>query len=139
MKILWRSMKSRRDSLDLSVRLTRRTATVTMSAPEAAWARAISWKLRYLPVPTIRRDLKARPAITSWSGIGGLRWRLYSGERGWANDCGGMDRSGEEKRFNTEDTEIGAQRSQRRKRKSTARNGNATGGRRIATLHACVC
>src|SRR5579859_7085950 len=70
MKIFSRLMKSRRDSLVLSVRLTRRTATVTISAPEAAWARAISWKLRYLPVPTIRRDLKARPAITRSSDIG---------------------------------------------------------------------
>src|SRR5882762_8628471 len=41
-----------------------------MSAPEAACARAISWKLRYFPVPTIRRDLKARPAMTSSSAIG---------------------------------------------------------------------
>ena len=47
----------------------RRTATVTMSAPDAAWARAISWKLRYLPVPTIRRERKARPAITSSSAM----------------------------------------------------------------------
>src|SRR5579859_4755718 len=41
-----------------------------MSAPEAAWARAISGKLRYLPVPTINRDLNARPAITRSSDIG---------------------------------------------------------------------
>src|SRR5215470_7639534 len=60
MNILSRGMKSSSDSLLLSVRFTRRTATVTMSAPEAACARAISWKLRYFPVPTIRRDLKAR-------------------------------------------------------------------------------
>src|ERR1700688_4214567 len=51
------------DSLDLSVRLTRRTATVTTSAPEAAWQRAISWKLRYFPVPTKRREEKVRPAM----------------------------------------------------------------------------
>src|SRR5258708_39951985 len=67
MKIFSRSMKSSRDSFERSVRLTRRTATVTISAPEAAWARAISVKLRYLPVPTIKRDRKARPAITSES------------------------------------------------------------------------
>src|SRR5499433_1848788 len=67
MNILSRGMKSSRDGLDLSARLTRRTATVTMSAPEAACARAISSKLRYLPVPTISRDLNARPAMTSWS------------------------------------------------------------------------
>src|SRR6267378_2488236 len=60
-------MKSSSDSFERSVRLTRRTATVTMSAPEAAWARPISWKLRYLPVPTISRDRNARPAITSRS------------------------------------------------------------------------
>src|SRR5258707_12651375 len=60
-------MKSRSDSLLLSVKFTRRTATVTISAPEAACARAISGKLRYLPVPTIKRDRKARPAITSES------------------------------------------------------------------------
>src|ERR1700688_940280 len=51
------------DSLDLSVRFTRRTATVTTSAPEAAWQRAISGKLRYLPVPTNRREWKVRPAM----------------------------------------------------------------------------
>src|SRR5713226_3205945 len=67
MKIFSRSMKSSKDSFVRSVRLTRRTATVTISAPEAAWARAISGKLRYLPVPTMRRDWKARPAITSES------------------------------------------------------------------------
>ncbi len=35
---------------------TRRTATVTMSAPDASWARCITWNDEYLPVPTIRRD-----------------------------------------------------------------------------------
>src|SRR5260370_30180266 len=67
MKIFSRSIKSSRDSFERSVRLTRRTATVTISAPEAAWARAISGKLRYLPLPTIKRGRKARPAITSES------------------------------------------------------------------------
>src|SRR6202041_3656232 len=71
-------MKARGDSLVLSVRLTRRTATVTISAPEAEWARRISSKLRYFPVPTIKRELKARPAITSWSAITILRISLYS-------------------------------------------------------------
>src|ERR1035438_8310881 len=51
------------DSLERSVRLTRRTATVTTSAPEAAWQRAISGKLLYLPVPTNRREWKVRPAM----------------------------------------------------------------------------
>src|SRR5258707_10365968 len=62
-------MQSSSDSFDLSVRFTRRTATVTISAPEAACARAISWKLRYFPVPTMRRELKARPAMTKLSGM----------------------------------------------------------------------
>ena len=41
---------------------TRRTATVTISAPEASTAAAFSSKLLYLPVPTIRREVKVRPA-----------------------------------------------------------------------------
>src|SRR4051794_35766348 len=53
------------DSFERSVRFTRRTATVTMSAPLASWQRFISGKLRYFPVPTIRRDANSRPAITS--------------------------------------------------------------------------
>src|SRR5687767_12415910 len=44
---------------------TRRTATVTMSAPEAACACAITACDEYFPVPTIRRDLNSRPAITN--------------------------------------------------------------------------
>src|SRR5438552_5120582 len=45
-----------------SAMLTRRTATVTISAPEAATAAAFSSKLLYLPVPTISREVKRRPA-----------------------------------------------------------------------------
>src|ERR1700692_2346661 len=59
-------MKSSRDSL-LRSRFTRRTATVTMSAPLASSARAVSWKDLYFPVPSIRRDRKERPAIMSGS------------------------------------------------------------------------
>src|SRR4029077_15304685 len=77
MKILERSMKSSRLSLDLSVRFTRRTATVTISAPEAAWHRAISWKLRYFPVPTMRRDQNSRPAIIRLSGMSLFYSRLF--------------------------------------------------------------
>src|SRR5882724_11183212 len=69
MNILLRGIKSSSDYLVLSVRFTRRTATVTMSAPDATCARAISAKLRYFPVPTISRDANARPAMTSWSDI----------------------------------------------------------------------
>jgi len=44
---------------------TRRTATVTISAPDAACACAITACDGYLPVPTIRRDLNVRPAIVN--------------------------------------------------------------------------
>src|SRR5688500_16943905 len=42
--------------------LTRRTATVTISAPDASTAAAFCSKLLYLPVPTISREAKRRPA-----------------------------------------------------------------------------
>src|SRR5436190_23494119 len=45
----------------------RRTATVTISAPEATTASRILAKLSYFPVPRIRRDPKLRPAIVSVS------------------------------------------------------------------------
>ncbi len=43
---------------------TRRTATVTMSAPDAVWQSRITWCDGYLPVPTMSRDRKVRPAMT---------------------------------------------------------------------------
>src|ERR1043165_10062601 len=43
--------------------LTRRTATVTMSAPDASCACAITACDEYLPVPTMRRDRNVRFAI----------------------------------------------------------------------------
>src|SRR5439155_4692358 len=46
---------------------TRRTATVTISAPEASTARRVSAKDAYLPVPTIRRERYSRPARTKGS------------------------------------------------------------------------
>src|SRR5258705_1936036 len=46
-------------------RSTRRTATVTISAPEASMARRIVALSGYLPVPTIRRDWNVRPPIVS--------------------------------------------------------------------------
>src|SRR5208282_528749 len=49
-------MKSSRFSLPRSVMFTRRTATVTISAPLASTAALVSAKSRYLPVPTIRRE-----------------------------------------------------------------------------------
>src|SRR5258708_7648874 len=42
---------------------TRRTATVTISAPDAATARAILSLSAYLPVPTLRREWKVRPPM----------------------------------------------------------------------------
>src|SRR5690348_9730345 len=44
-------------------RSTRRTATVTISAPEASMARTMVSLSRYFPVPTIRRDWNVRPPI----------------------------------------------------------------------------
>ena len=44
---------------------TRRSATVTISAPDAAIARSITSRLRKPPVPTIRRELQRRPAISN--------------------------------------------------------------------------
>ena len=41
---------------------TRRTATVTMSAPDSACAFAMTANDGYLPEPTIRRDWTGRPA-----------------------------------------------------------------------------
>src|ERR1043166_4625850 len=41
---------------------TRRTATVTISAPAAPIARPVSAKDAYLPVPTISRERYSRPA-----------------------------------------------------------------------------
>src|SRR3954447_24470714 len=60
-------MKSSIDSRDRSEMLTRRTATVTISAPEASCACTITALEGYLPVPTIRRDVKVRPARTKAS------------------------------------------------------------------------
>src|SRR6266478_137241 len=48
-----------------------------MSAPEAACARAISWKLRYFPVPTMRRERNSRPAIIRLSGMSLFYSRLF--------------------------------------------------------------
>ena len=45
----------------------RRTATVTISAPDASMARAVSAKSLYLPVPTIRRERKVLPATVQLS------------------------------------------------------------------------
>src|SRR5688572_30930156 len=49
--------------------LTRRTATVTISAPEASTAAAFCAKSLYLPVPTISREVKVRPATVQLSAL----------------------------------------------------------------------
>src|SRR6185437_12746957 len=46
-------------------RFTRRTATVTISAPDASIARVMSSFVAYLPVPTSSREWNSRPPITS--------------------------------------------------------------------------
>src|SRR5262249_34780153 len=53
---------SRRFSFPGSVMFTRRTATVTISAPDASTARRVSSNDRYLPVPTMSRERYSRPA-----------------------------------------------------------------------------
>src|SRR3569833_446915 len=50
-----------------SAMLTRRTATVTISAPDASTDAAFCSKLLYLPVPTISREPKLRPATDQLS------------------------------------------------------------------------
>src|SRR5213593_286959 len=56
-------MKSRIDS-PLPGRLTRRTAMVTISAPDSSCACRMISLLEYLPVPTISRDVKSLPPST---------------------------------------------------------------------------
>src|SRR5689334_4435794 len=60
-------MKSSRFSFERSVILTRRTATVTTSAPDTSIAFRVSAKSLYLPVPTQSRDLNSRPAMINRS------------------------------------------------------------------------
>src|SRR2546430_7187330 len=49
-------------------RSTRRTATVTTSAPDTSMASIICAFDAYLPVPTIRRERNSRPAIANGCG-----------------------------------------------------------------------
>src|SRR4029453_10957413 len=58
---------SSRFSLPGSVMLTRRTATVMISAPAASVARRVSSNERYLPLPTMSRERYSRPATTKGS------------------------------------------------------------------------
>ena len=48
--------------------LTRRTATVTISAPETSMALRVSSKSLYLPVPTMSRERYSLPASLRQSG-----------------------------------------------------------------------
>jgi len=61
-------MKSSR--VPLAERSTRRTATVTISQPEASWHSRISSFELYLPVPRISLDPKARPAMVRGASCG---------------------------------------------------------------------
>src|SRR6266498_3508680 len=61
------SMNDKMSGPPVASRSTRRSATVTISVPLAANASRIASPEENLPVPTIRRDAKARPAITSGS------------------------------------------------------------------------
>jgi len=56
-----------------SVRFTRRTATVTISAPLASRARAFSSYDLYLPVPMMRRERQVRPATVNGLSSGATR------------------------------------------------------------------
>src|SRR5687767_298018 len=64
----------------LAARSSRRTATVTMSAPEASWQRFITSKLGYLPVPMISLDCSVWPAMTS--GLSGMVFPLTPAHEG---------------------------------------------------------
>src|SRR5881392_878814 len=48
---------------------TRRTASVTMSAPDAACACVMTACDEYLPVPTMSRDTKVRPAMVKGESV----------------------------------------------------------------------
>src|SRR5690606_30622285 len=63
--------------------LVRRIATVTISAPLASVARRVSSRSLYLPVPTSRRERKARPAM-----ISGSWWSVIAAPA----SCWGMER-----------------------------------------------
>src|SRR5882672_2993535 len=54
-------------------RFTRRTATVTTSAPDAAIACVIVSLSRYFPVPTIKRERNVRPPM-----VNGVSFRTSS-------------------------------------------------------------
>ena len=49
---------------------TRRTATVTISAPDASCAATMIWFVGYFPVPMIKRDLNVRSAMMKGCDIG---------------------------------------------------------------------
>src|SRR5258705_100392 len=51
------------DASPFADRSSRRTATVTISAPDASWHFFITSKLEYFPVPMINRDRKVRTAL----------------------------------------------------------------------------
>jgi len=64
-------------------RLVRRMATVMICAPLACTASRVCAKSRYLPVPTIRRDVYALPAMVrvSWESMR-VGWAAAPGRKG---------------------------------------------------------
>ena len=67
--IFFGSMKSVSIGAVGSETFTRRTATVTISAPDASTAAAFCSKSLYLPVPTISRERNVRPATVQVSSL----------------------------------------------------------------------
>src|SRR5581483_6053351 len=57
------------DSSPFFERSSRRTATVTISDPDAWWAAFMVWKSLYFPVPTSSRDVKV--CVPSLKGLSG--------------------------------------------------------------------
>src|SRR5689334_5249688 len=78
-------MKSVRRGCVGSEMFTRRTATVTISAPDASTAAAFSSRLLYLPVPTMSREVKVRPATVQVSDF--TDWGAFT----TLCPCGGRD------------------------------------------------
>ena len=59
------------DAAPVADKSTRRTATVTISVPDASCAAFITWNEGYLPVPTTSREENVRPAIVKVSVVTG--------------------------------------------------------------------
>src|SRR5678809_1324853 len=81
-------MKSRSDGLPFS-RLTRRTATVTISAPPAWWQARMTSCDGYLPVPRINREEnESPPTVQPSAGFGEAEASVVISVRGWPSHFG---------------------------------------------------